>query len=156
MSNENNFKDSEKEKTDENIFLKGWKNFIDGAKDGFEKFKLSLEKQVKTNQEVWEQNKEKVDGFFNKVKQDWDNQIKKWNTEIEQRKLETKEQWDARKQKIQQDIKSWQEKTKQDWSEGLKSFRRGFFKAYFWALLLIIPIIVIVLIVMVVFNRLLA
>jgi len=144
MSNEKNFEDSEKEKTDENILLKGWKNFIDGAKEGFDKFKTSLEKQAKNNQEVWEENKEKVDGFFNKVKQDWDNQIKKWNTEIEQRKLETKEQWDARKQKIQQDIKNWQEKTKQEWSDGIKSFRRGFFKAYFWAILLIIPILIII------------
>ena len=147
MSNENNFESSEKEKTDDNIFQKGWKNFIDGAKDGFDKFKTSLEKQAKKNQELWDQNKDKVEGFFNKVKQDWDNKIKQWNTEMEQRRLETKEQWEARKLKIQQDIKNWQETTKKEWSEGVKSFRRGFFKAYFWAILLIIPILVIIIIV---------
>jgi hypothetical protein len=147
MSNQNNFDDSEKEKTDEKPFLKGWKNFIDGAKDGFSKFTASLEKQAMKNEEFWEENKEKVDGFFNKVKQDWDNKMKQWNADMEQRSLETKEQWEARKSKIQQDIKSWQEKTQEKWDDGVKSFRKGFFRLYLWALLLIVPVIVIVVIV---------
>ena len=60
MSEENNFKDSEKEKQDQNLLLKGWKNFISGAKDGFNNFKSSLEKQAKKNEEFLEENKEKT------------------------------------------------------------------------------------------------
>ncbi len=147
MSNQNNFEDSDKEKVDENFFSKGWKNFIDGAKDGFNKFTASLENQAKKNEEFWEENKEKVDGFFNKVKQDWDNKLKQWNAEMEQRNLETKEQWEARKSKIQNDIKTWQERTQEKWEDGVKAVRKGFFRLYLWALLLIIPVIVIVVIV---------
>ncbi|MFX1364529.1 MAG: hypothetical protein ACFFCE_19395 [Promethearchaeota archaeon] len=155
MSEENNLKDSENEKQNQNLLLKGWKNFINNAKDGFNNFTSSLEKQAKKNEELWEENREKVDGFFSKIKQDWDNKIKTWNTEMEQRKLETKEQWEARKAKIQQDINSWQEKTEKEWNEGVKSFTRGFFKAYIWAIIIILPIILIVIIVLYVINRLL-
>ena len=155
MSKENNLKDSEKEKQDQNLIVKGWKNFIDGAKDGFDNFKASLEKQTKKGEEVWEENKEKVDGFFNKIKQDWDSKIKQWNTEMEQRSLETKEQLEASKSKIQQEIKNWQDNTKQEWNDGVKSFRRGFFKAYLWALIIILPMVVIIVVILAVVSRLL-
>ncbi|MFW9989384.1 MAG: hypothetical protein ACFFC3_12075 [Candidatus Odinarchaeota archaeon] len=155
MSEENNLKNTEKEKQDQNLLSKGWKNFINGAKEGFNNFTSSLEKQAKKNEELWEENKEKVDGFFSKIKQDWDNKIKTWNTEMEQRNLETKEQWEARKAKIQQDIKSWQHKTEKEWNDGVKAFRRGFFKAYIWAIIIILPIIVIVIIVLWLMNSLL-
>ena len=155
MTEENNLNDSEKEKKDQNLLLKGWKNFIDGAKDGFDNFKASLEKQAKKSEELWEENKEKVDGFFNKIKRDWDTKIAQWNKDIEQQRLETKEQWEARKSKIQQEIKSWQEKTEKDWNEGVKAFRRGFFKAYIWAIIIILPVVLIVIIVLYIINRLL-
>ncbi|MFX1500103.1 MAG: hypothetical protein ACFFDH_03965 [Promethearchaeota archaeon] len=155
MSEENNLKDSEKEKQDQNLLLKGWKNFINGAKGGFDNFTASLEKQAKKNEELWEENREKVDGFFNKIKQDWDSKIKQWNQEMEQRNLETKEQWEARKSKIQQEIKNWQDKTEKEWNDGVKAFRRGFLKAYIWALIIILPIIVLVIIVLWLMNRLL-
>ncbi|MEE9377925.1 MAG: hypothetical protein V3V33_07810 [Candidatus Lokiarchaeia archaeon] len=153
MSKENNLKDSEKQ--DQNLIVKGWKSFIDGAKDGFDNFKASLEKQTKKGEEVWEENKEKVDGFFNKIKQDWDSKIKQWNTEMEQMNLETKEQWENRKSKIQQDIKNWQDNTKKEWDDGVKSFRRGFFKAYLWALLIILPMVIIIVVILAVVSRLL-
>lgn len=148
MSKENNLKDSEKEKQDQNLIVKGWKSFIDGAKDGFDNFKASLEKQTKKGEEVWEENKEKVDGFFNKIKQDWDSKIKQWNTEMEQMNLETKEQWENRKSKIQQDIKNWQDNTKQEWNEGVKSIRKGFFRAYLWALIIILPMVFIIILIL--------
>jgi len=148
MSEENNFKDSEKEKQDQNLIVKGWKNFIDGTKDGFDKFKASLEKQTKKGEEVWEENKEKVDGFFNKIKQDWDGKIKQWNTEMEQMNLETKEQWENRKSKIQQDIKSWQDNTKKEWNDGVKAIRKGFFRAYLWALIIILPMVIIIIVIL--------
>ena len=133
--------------TENNPLLKGWQNFIDGVKGGFDKFKSSLEEQSTINKEVLEENKEKVNKFFKGIKNDWDKQIQKWSKDIEQRHLETKEQWETRKSKIQEDINKWQEKTKKDWNDGVKSFRRGFLKLYLWSLLLIIPVIVIVVIV---------
>ncbi|MFX1380022.1 MAG: hypothetical protein ACFFA4_13105 [Promethearchaeota archaeon] len=147
MNNKNNLEPSEKEKVSEKPFQKGWQNFMDGMKDGFEKFKNSLEEQTKKNAELWEANTEKVNKFFNGVKQDWDTKVQKWTEEMEQRRLETKEQWDAHKTKISQDIKNWQEKTQEKWEDGLKVFRKGFFRAYLWLLLLIIPIIVILVVV---------
>ncbi|MFX1386095.1 MAG: hypothetical protein ACFE9M_02665 [Promethearchaeota archaeon] len=155
MNHQNNSQDSEKEKVTEEPFQKGWQDFIDGIKNGFENFKTSLEEQSKKNKELWEENKEKVNNFFKGVKQDWDNKVKEWNTEIEQRRLETKEQWDAHKKKISQDFKNWQEKTKENWEYGLKTFRKGFIRAYLWILVLIIPILVIVIVVFAIMKWLL-
>ncbi len=74
---------------------------------------------------------------------------------MEKKKIESKEQWDAYKNKVSQDLKTWQEKTKQDWNDGVKAFKVGFFKTYFWFLLLTIPILIIVVIVLAVVSRLL-
>ncbi|MFW9973239.1 MAG: hypothetical protein ACFFDF_23850 [Candidatus Odinarchaeota archaeon] len=147
MSNENNLDSPGNEKRTEEPFQKGWQNFIDSIKDGFDTFKSSLEDQSKKNRELWEENAEKVNKFFNGVKQDWEKKLKKWNEEMDQRRLETKEQWEARKNKISQDFKIWQEKTQKKWEDGLKEVRKGFFRAYLWALLLIIPIIIIIVVV---------
>lgn len=155
MSNENNLDNSENKKIPEKPFQKGWQNFINGIKDGFENFTTSLEGQSKKNKELWEENTEKVNKFFTGVKQDWEKKIQKWNAEMEQRRLETKEQWDAHKKKISQDFKNWQEKTQEKWEDGLKTFRKGFFRAYLWVLLLIIPILVIVIVVFAVMRWLL-
>jgi len=147
MSHENSSNNSEKEKIKEKPFQKGWQNFIDGMKDGFDKFKTSLEDQTKKNAELWEENTEKVNKFFTDVKQDWESKVQKWTADMDQRRLETKEQWDAHKKKISQDFKNWQEKTQEKWEDGLKVVRKGFFRAYLWAILLVIPIIVILVIV---------
>ena len=73
---------------------------------------------------------------------------------MEKKKIESKEQWDAYKNKVSQDYNNWQEKTKQDWSDGVKAFRKGFFKAYGWFLLLTLPILIIVVVVLAVVSRL--
>lgn len=147
MSNENNLDYSENKKLTEKSLQKGWQDFIYGIKSGFEHFKTSLEEQSKKNIELWEENTEKVNKFFDGVKQDWEKKIEKWSKEMDQRRMETKEQWDAHKRKITQDFKNWQEKTQQKWEDGLKVVRKGFFRAYLWILLLIIPIIVILVVV---------
>ena len=59
MSNENSFDNSDNKKLTEKPFQKGWQNFIDGMKDGFDKFKNSLEEQTKKNAELWEENTER-------------------------------------------------------------------------------------------------
>lgn len=147
MNNENTLDNSDNKKLNEKPFQKGWQNFIDGMKDGFEKFKTSLEEETKKNTEIWEQNKEKVNKFFAGVKQDWDKKLQKWTQDMEQRRLETKEQLDAQTKKFSEDFKNWQAKTKEKWEDGLKSVGRGFLRAYLWLLLLIIPIIVILVVV---------
>ncbi|MFX1570074.1 MAG: hypothetical protein ACFFCV_17090 [Promethearchaeota archaeon] len=141
--------------TEDKPLLKGWQTFIDGVKGGFDKFKTSLEDQSTKNKEFLEENTDKVNKFFKTIKNDWDKQIQKWSKDIEQRNLESKEQWEVRKSKIQKDIKNWQEKTQKDWDDGVKSFRRGFFKAYFWIILLTLPIILIIVVVLFVINKLL-
>lgn len=154
MNEENNLGESNQKETNEKFFRKGWNNLIDGFKGGFEKFQKSLEDQSKKNKELWEENKDKATQFFKDAKQDWDNKVKEWNADMEKKKIESKEQWDAYKNKISQDYKNWQEKTKQDWNDGVKAFRKGFFKAYFWFLLLTIPILIIVVVVLAVVTRL--
>ncbi len=148
MSNENNLRESEKEKSEENPFAKGWKSFVNGIKGGFDDFQNSLKGQSMKNKELFEENTEKVNKFFKDMKQDWDNKIKKWNVEMEKKQIESKEQWETRKKKIQQDIQSWQEQTREDWREGVKQVRKGFLKAYWMTILLIIPIIVIIIVVL--------
>ena len=156
MSNENNLKESEKEKSEEKPLVKGWKSFINEIKGGFDNFQNSLKEQSGKNKELFEENTEKVNKFFKDMKQDWDNKIKKWNAEMEKKQIESKEQWEARKKKIQQDIQSWQEKTREDWKEGAKTITRGFFKGYFMAILVILPIIIIIIVVIVLLNRFIA
>jgi hypothetical protein len=155
MSKENNLDNSENTKRAEKPFQKNWQNFIKGIKDGFESFTSSLEEQSKKNKELFEENREKVNKFFKGVKQDWDKKIRKWTEEMEQRRLESKEQWDAHTKKISQDFKNWQEKTQEQWEDGLKTFRKGFFRAYLWILLLIIPILVFVIVIFAIMRWLL-
>ncbi|MBY8990302.1 MAG: hypothetical protein KGD58_06070 [Candidatus Lokiarchaeota archaeon] len=155
MNEENNLKESDPKETGEKPFRKGWNNLIDGFKGGFEKFQLSLEEQSKKNKEVWEENKDKVNKFFTDVKQDLEKKVSDWNADMEKKKIESKEQWDAYTSKVSQDFKNWQEKTKDDWNSGLNSFKKGFFKVYFWFLLLTIPLLIIVVIVLAVVSRLL-
>jgi hypothetical protein len=154
MTEEDSLKEPEKKESTEKTFKKGWGSFVEGIKGGFDKFQKSLEDQSKKNKEAWGENKEKFNKFFKDAKHDWDTKVKEWNADIEKRKIESKEQWDAHTQKINQDFKNWQEKTKQEWKEGVGSFRRGFFKAYFWFLVLTIPIIVIIIVVVALVNNL--
>ena len=70
MSNHNNseelFKSNNKydiiesPKKNESILLKGWNNFVNGIKEGFNKFQKSIEEQSKKNVELWNEDKEKI------------------------------------------------------------------------------------------------
>jgi len=144
MSEKDKSNNSEQKETDKKPILKGWNSFL---KVGFDKFQKSLENQTKKNKEFWTENKEKSSKFFTGLKQDWDNKIKEWDADIKKRSFETKEQLDAHKKKIGEEFNNWQEKTKKDWNDGVATVRKGFFKAYFWFLILTIPILIIVIIV---------
>ncbi|KKK40646.1 hypothetical protein LCGC14_0959870 [marine sediment metagenome] len=151
MSEKYNSNKSEQKETDKKPVLKGWNSFL---KDGFDKFQKSLENQTKKNKDFWTENKEKTNKFFTGLNQDWDNKIKEWDADIKKRKIETIEQFDAHKKKIGEDFNNWKEKTKKDWNDGVASVRKGFFKAYFWFLVLTIPILIIVIVVFVIINSL--
>lgn len=153
MSKQNISEDSEQEKRKDSASTRGRNDLINGIKNNFNDFQKSLESQSQKNKELWEKNKDKINTFFTNMKQKWDKKIQKLNSDIEKSKLETKEQWNAHKEKVKQDFKKWEEKTREDWQEGIKSFRKGFFKAYFWALLLILPILIIIIVVLVIVNR---
>lgn len=154
MNEENNLGEPELKKASEKPFQKGWNNLINGIKGGFDKFQQSLEEQSKKNKELWEDNKGKVNEFFKDMKEDWEKKIKKWNEDMEKTRIESKEQWETYKNKVSQDFKNFQEKAKEDWNDGLKSFRKGFFKAYFWFLVLTIPILIIVIVVLWILSQL--
>ncbi|KKK44899.1 hypothetical protein LCGC14_0668880 [marine sediment metagenome] len=144
MSEKDNSNKSEQKEIDKKPVLKGWNSFL---KDGFDKFQKSLENQTRKNKDFWVENKEKTNKFFTGLKQEWNNKIKEWDTDIKKRKIETKEQLDAYKKKVGEDINNWQEKTQKDWKDGFSLVRKGFFKAYFWFLILTIPILIIVVVV---------
>jgi nitrate/nitrite-specific signal transduction histidine kinase len=156
MSNQNNLKDSEEEKSKKSPFQKTWNEFFDSIKDNFNQFQKSLEKKTQENQELWNENKEKATIFFKDLKENWDKKVKSWSADIEKKTLETKEQWNTYKSKVEEDVKNWQDKTHKNWSEGLKTFRRGFLKTYLWALLLIIPILIIIIVVLALVTKFLA
>ena len=150
-----NKKELEQKETKDDPFQKGWNNFIKGVRGGFEEFQKSLENQSKKNKEIWDANKEKNNKFFTDLREEWDTKIKKWNADMDKRRIETKEQWDAHTHKINQDLKNWQEKTRQEWESGVSFFKKGFFRTYLWFLLLIVPILVIIIVVIAVINWLL-
>ncbi|MFW9773545.1 MAG: hypothetical protein ACFFEO_15450 [Candidatus Thorarchaeota archaeon] len=147
-------KESEQKETLEEQIQKGWNDFVNGIKSGFEDFQKSMEDEAIKNKELWEQNKEKVNNFFDDIKQRWDKKVNEWKTDIEKRGLESKEQWEVHKKKINEDIKNWQEKARSDWEHGFKFFRKGFLKIYLWTLLLILPIIIIVIVILFIVNNL--
>lgn len=153
MSKQNISDDSEQEKHKDSALTRGRNDFINGIKNTFNDFQKSLESQSQKNKELWEKNKDKINTFFTNMKQKWDKKIQILNSDIEKSKLETKEQWNAYKEKVKQDFKKWEEKTREDWQEGQKRIFQSFFKAYFWALLLILPILIIVIVVLVIVNR---
>ena len=154
MSEEKNLGEPEQKITSEKTFEKGWNNLIDGFKGNFDRFQQSLKEQSKKNKEFWEENKDKVNKFFKDIKQNWENKLKQWNEDMEKKRIESKEQWDAYKDKVNQDFKNFQENAKQNWNDGLKTFRKGFFKAYFWFLILTIPILIIVIVALWILSQL--
>ncbi|MFX1274650.1 MAG: hypothetical protein ACFFBP_02760 [Promethearchaeota archaeon] len=152
MSNNNSNKPEEEKK--ETLFPKNWKEFSTGIQDGFYKFQNSLQEQAKINQEVWNKSKEKASELLRKSKEKFDAQLVKWSNDMKKMQDETKEQWDARTNKIKQDIEQFQQKSRDEFSKGMKSITRGFYKWYFIFLLMLIPILIIVVVVVVLISQL--
>jgi len=142
MSNKNN---SEKQK--ENPFLKGWNDFVSGIKNGFDNFQKTLESQTQMNVEDWDKSKNKVNNFFNKMGENFNNQIKKWTDNIQKIQIENQEQWDAQKQKMQMEMEKWQDQTRKDWKDGVKSWNRGIIKGAYTFLIVMVPVIIVLVLV---------
>jgi len=125
MSNDKNSKNLDKEREEskletpkENIFQKGWNDFVSGVTEGFKKFQKVFEEQSKQNKEVWDENREKIASFFKETNQIWENKTNDWNTELEKMQIENKEQWDKNKDKIEKFFTD----TKQTWDNKFKEW----------------------------------
>ena len=138
---------SNEKKKQENPFLKGWNGFVSGIKDGFENFQKTLESQTQKNVEDMEGSKNKVDNFFNKMGENFNNQIKKWTDNIQKIQIENKEQWDAQTQQIQTEMEKWQDQTRNDWKDGIKSWNRGMIKGAYTFLIVMVPVIIVLVLV---------
>jgi len=142
MSNENNL-----EKKKENPFLKGWNDFVSGIKGGFDSFQKTLEGQTQKSVENLDQRKGKVDNFFNKIGENWNNQIKKWTDDIQKVQIENQEQWDSHTGRIQNEIQKWQDQTREDLKDGVKSWNRSVVKGAYMFLIVMVPVIIVLVLV---------
>lgn len=126
------------EEKKENLFAKGWNDFVSGLQSGFGKFQKGLEEQSKKNVENWDEAKDKVGKFFTKMKTNWDTQVQKWGEGMEKFNQQNKEQWDAGLQKVQDDYNKWQDNVREDWKDGIKAWNRGIYKGIFMFLIILI------------------
>ena len=110
---------SEQNKVKENIIVKGWNEFVSNITVGYNNFQKSIEESTKKNTELWNQNQEKINKFFEGAKESWDASMKELGTEIAKTHKENVELWDADLEKINSFFKnnqrSWEIKLK-EWS----------------------------------------
>ena len=107
----NNLEKSNLEKPKENIFQKGWNDFVSTVTKGFNNFQKVFIEQSKTHDELWDENKEKISKFFSDAKSNWDNMVGEWNSELKNWQVENKELWDKNKENVNTFLK----KSKDDW-----------------------------------------
>ncbi|MHA1525932.1 MAG: hypothetical protein ACTSQD_02780, partial [Promethearchaeota archaeon] len=85
--------------------------------------------------------------FFNKMGDNFNNQIKKWTDNIQKIQIENQEQWDAQTQQIQTEMEKWQDQTRKDWKDGVKSWNRGIIKGAYTFLIVMVPVIIVLVLV---------
>ena len=73
---------SEQNKVKENIVVKGWNEFVSNITEGYNKFQISIEESTKKNTDLWNQNQEKINKFFEGAKENWNTTMKEWGAEI--------------------------------------------------------------------------
>ncbi|MFX1288540.1 MAG: hypothetical protein ACFFFY_08290, partial [Promethearchaeota archaeon] len=54
----------EQNKAKEKLILKGWNDFVSNITEGFNKFQIRVEENTKKNKELWNENQEKINQFF--------------------------------------------------------------------------------------------
>jgi len=128
-------------------FDERWNNFISGIQNGFEVLKKSMEEQSKSFLEQSEENKNKFNQFFKKLKNKWDTQIGTWQDEFKNKQEKAKVDWENKLQKIKGDYEKWREQQKEEFKEGVREFTRASIKASYQFLLFIIPILIVLIII---------
>jgi hypothetical protein len=115
--------DSEQNKVKENIVVKGWNDFVSNITDGYNKFQKGIEESTKKNTELWNQNQDKINNFFEGAKENWDTTMKEWGTEIAKGHKENVESWEGNLEKVnaffENNQRSWENKLK-EWSTDIE------------------------------------
>ncbi|HUW90901.1 MAG TPA: hypothetical protein VMV43_10370 [Candidatus Nanopelagicaceae bacterium] len=110
---------SEQNKEKENIIVKGWNEFVSNITKGYNNFQKSIEESSKKNTELWNQNQEKINKFFEGAKENWNTTMKEWGTEIAKTQNENVDSWDVNLEKFnaffENNQRSWENKIK-EWS----------------------------------------
>ncbi|MFW9951473.1 MAG: hypothetical protein ACFFKA_15260, partial [Candidatus Thorarchaeota archaeon] len=123
MSDENNFGEKLSEDTIEksakkNVLLKGWNEFIKNITDGFNTLQKAVESNVKGNDELWKQNKDKFFKFFEDMGDNWETQMNKWSKDIEETvKIDAKD-WEENKDQFADFVT----KTKSEWDSKIQQW----------------------------------
>jgi len=115
---------SEQNKVKDNIIVKGWNEFISNITEGYNNFQKSIEESTKKNTELWNQNQEKINKFFEGAKENWDATMKEWGTEIAKRHKENVDSWDGNLEKIN----AFFNNNQQSWENKLKEWNADFEK----------------------------
>jgi len=115
--------DSEQNKVKENIIVKGWNDFVSNITDGYNKFQKGIEESTKKNTELWNQNQDKINNFFEGAKENWDTTMKEWGTEIAKGHKENVDSWEGNLDKVNEffenNQRSWENKLK-EWSTDIE------------------------------------
>jgi len=116
--------DSEQNKVKENIVVKGWNDFVSNITDGYNKFQKGIEDSTKKNTELWNQNQDKINNFFEGAKENWDTTMKEWGTEIAKGHKENMDSWEGNLEKVNEFF----ENNQQSWENKLKEWSTDFEK----------------------------
>jgi len=118
--------ENEQQEVKENLLLKGWNDFVSRTTEGYNKFQKSVEENAKKNKDLWNQNQDKFTQFFKSAKENWDNTLKTWGTELEQKHKENTVAWENNLEKMN----SFFKKNKEFWDKKLKEWNAGLEKRH--------------------------
>jgi hypothetical protein len=116
--------ETEKRKSNENILLKGWNDFVSNLTVGYNNFQKSVEDNTKKNKELWDQNQEKINQFFKSTKEIWDGKLKEWGAELEKTHKENTAALENNLEKMNAFFK----KNQESWDNKLKEWEANFEK----------------------------
>jgi len=116
--------DSEQNKVKENIVVKGWNDFVSNITEGYNNFQKGIEETTKKNTELWNQNQDKINKFFEGAKENWDTTMKEWGTEIAKGHKENVDSWEGDLEKVNEFFES----NKRSWENKLKEWSTDFEK----------------------------
>jgi len=110
--------ENEQQEVKESLLLKGWNDFVSRTTEGYNKFQKSVEENAKKNKDLWNQNQDKFTQFFKGAKENWDNTLKTWGTELEEKHKENTIAWENNLEKMN----SFFKKNKEFWDNKLEEW----------------------------------